>query len=471
MKVRSYYILIGLVLILGGAPGGHAFSLLGPLKPWQVSSIGYDLAGDIGGPMDATEAYRWNVPTLVYAFDTQFLNYFGPQGVEAIEEAIEILNNLPPASEIANDSFSLFIGGERVPFDTKRVNFQAQALGILDIKSVALTALVEELGLAEAERWVYALRARTITDNGNVTNYTVIKLNYDPITLQPSSYVNNVLYTYQIVDNSMPQVATATEIPLDPLAFSFSSVSGGLLSVGEFYTGLTHDDVGGLRYLYRENHFVNETLFTNNISLATGRIRSSPWTPVIISTNLPGVTNVVGGTNINYVVQALRPGIEKFNFVRGNFDSLLGQFFIAVTNHWTDRFISNGVPVTQVLQRAVVQPDIIFSSADLGLANDNLTPFLFSRSGTGNWINNDAINGLAGEGGPGNIVPPVVITYSNKLPFFGNQNPDFLDESFLLQSGIWGSFDGTTNAPIIYPQFLGWTLEDLRNASRGGGRN
>jgi hypothetical protein len=190
---------------------------------------------------------------------------------------------------------------------------------------------------------------------------------------------------------------------------------------------------------------------------------------VVISTNLPGVTNVIGGTNLNYVVQALRPGIEKITFVRGQYDSLLGQFFIPMTNQWNDRFVSNGVPVTQPLQRAVVQPDVLFASEDIGLAADNLTPLLVSRTTTANWINNDAINGVGAQGGPGNIAPPVVITYTTRLPYFLNQNPDFLDENFLLGSGIWGSFDGTTNAPIIFPHFLGWTLDDLRNARRGGG--
>ena len=34
------------------------------------------LEGDIGGPMDVTNEYRWNVPVLTYGFDQSFVDYF-----------------------------------------------------------------------------------------------------------------------------------------------------------------------------------------------------------------------------------------------------------------------------------------------------------------------------------------------------------------------------------------------------------
>ena len=49
---------LSIVLVLGSLmPRAHAFSLLGPYaiaggNVWQVERIGYNLGGDIGGPMN-----------------------------------------------------------------------------------------------------------------------------------------------------------------------------------------------------------------------------------------------------------------------------------------------------------------------------------------------------------------------------------------------------------------------------------
>jgi len=487
MKRYRTHILITFFAVVA-ATGALAFSLLGPFKPWQVTAIGYNLPGDIGGPMTPTEGFRWNVPTVVFAFDQSWSAYYGQEGIEAVEDAVAILNDIPPASEITDDGTSLYIRGQAVPTDTKRVNFQAQALGLLDVKSHALSLLIEEMGLAEPERYVFTLRGRnTETIGGQTfTNYTIVKLNFDPITLQPSSFVNDVLYTYSIFDPILPQnYADSIETPVDPLAFAYSSVAGGYLnlSFGEYYTGLTRDDVGALRFLYNRNNFAVENTIAGVGRSTSAGVASSPWVPFTTFSNIfggtnitipviPGITNTPGqglGTNAtNFVVTALRQGVERVQFVRGNFDSLIGQLFIATTNVFTDRFVSNGIPITQPLQRAVAAPDILFTSEDLGLVQ-NLVPVLTDRSGTATWEDNNALNGVANANstGPGVITPTVTISFSNQLPFFGNQSP-FLDElGSLFGSGVWARFDGTTNPPVIFPRFLSLTLEDLRNLSSG----
>src|SRR5262245_9783181 len=100
-------------LFAGVAWSTSGFSLLGPPKAtapnnWQArgfggrpAGLGYTLGGDIGGPMLATEAYRWNVPVITYAYDLTFLRYFGTNGVNAVEEAIGILNALPAATAMS----------------------------------------------------------------------------------------------------------------------------------------------------------------------------------------------------------------------------------------------------------------------------------------------------------------------------------------------------------------------------------
>src|SRR5437879_639993 len=75
------------------------FSLQGPLAVWQTHRLGYDINNPpFGGPMSIGEEYRWDVPLVYYAFSSEFLNYFGQRGVEEVEKAIKILNDLPPMS-------------------------------------------------------------------------------------------------------------------------------------------------------------------------------------------------------------------------------------------------------------------------------------------------------------------------------------------------------------------------------------
>lgn len=467
-----------LIMALGLPAGVSAFSLLGPLKAYQVGALSYDLAGDIGGPLNPSEGYRWNVPVVTYAFDASFINYFGSNGITAVEQAIAVLNALPPFSQITNDASQLYIRGEPVPFETLRVNFQAQRLGLRDVKSTALHFLVEEMGLAEPERWVWALRGRnTETIAGQTfTNYNVINLNFDPITRQPTPFVNSAKYNYIIDDPIPPSNRADAEETSDPLAFTFSSVAGGFLFAGTFYPGLTHDDVGGLRWLYSTNNLaVDQTLPT-----VSGRIqgaRLSPWSPVVLgATNQTG-TNIVTGTNVagsnlTFVVQALRGGVDRVRFQRVNFDSLLGNTFFPVTNAYTDVFITNSRPVRQNLQRVITTPDILFVVEDLGIDAD-LFPFLSARTDTTGWINNDPINGVGNQGGPGVIPPGVIIRFTDQLPFFLNTSPGVITgppdpddptgigiiSSFI--GNLWGSFDATTNAPIIYPAYGNLTVQDL----------
>ncbi len=57
--------------------------------------------------MCISNGYRWNVPVVTYGFDQSFLDYFGSNGVAAVQGAIAVLNDLPPASTIGTDKLSL----------------------------------------------------------------------------------------------------------------------------------------------------------------------------------------------------------------------------------------------------------------------------------------------------------------------------------------------------------------------------
>jgi hypothetical protein len=505
----------GLIACLVSDAG--AFALRGPLKngangapiPWQgdgfggrPNGLGYELQGDNGGPMNPLEMYRWNVPVITYAFDSSFLRYFGTNGVNAVDQAFAILNALPPASAMS-PTLSEF------PLDAKRQNQTASTLGLLDVKSTTLAIMLEQMGLSNPERFVWGLRDRR-TGNG-FTNYSVIQLNYDPVTIQESRYVNGVLYNYRIFDDIGPiggEWASAVEwYQLDPLYQPYSSVVSGQthgdfelgsspddnsfvasgLNTGEFFTGLTRDDAGGIRFLLSTNNIVVESLLPD-VSSAGGSSAvtvtgGSPWTPFPpFGTNSMGTNGPANPTNVvvnqtNIVQVALRPGLDKITFRRVSYDSLLGTTFTPITTRYTDRYVhpTTGRIVQQRAQRVVQQPDFLFAVDDLGTSPITALPFTYFATGADGWSNNVALNTQvigAALGGPGVITPGNLIVFSDLIPFFANDVPGGQDaDSF--PSLIWGSFDGSDRPPVVYPVFThpllpNLSLQFLQSIALGG---
>ena len=98
------------------------------------------------------------------------------------------------------------------------------------------------------------------------------------------------------------------------------------------------------------------------------------------------------------------------------------------------------------------QPARTFCSAE-AISGSGLA---VTRTGTTNWANNAALNGNSGGAGPGVIQPPITLTYNTVGPFYVNtfdpaSDLYFLNERTASPGFIWGSFDGSTNAPILYP--------------------
>lgn len=455
---RQFQRLLLALMITGAVNSASAFSLLGPYEAYQTTELGYDPLGwDIGGPMNLGEEYRWNIKTITYGFDESFLNYFGQRGMDEINKAIAILNNLPAFSAMSSNL-------SEFPNDTTRANYRASALGLLDLKSITLSYLLEEMGLASPERYVWTLRDRRAISGTPYFQYTVIKRNFDPVTFAPSSYVNGVLYTYAVltIETTAGPFYDAVEIQVDPLAFGFtavvSCVDGAVtqinsLELGNFFVGLTREDVGGLRYLYRPTNYNIEDLVPGTTGRGAGG--GAPWAPP-------------GGSGSNDVVTvALRPGVNHITFQQGQYDSLFGSF-ITLTNQYQDTYITNGASVTQTTERILTQPDILFSAADLGLSSGG-TPISAVRTeaAPSAWVNNDALNGQTTLAGPGVIGPQIDISFNKIGPWYINTEPFYLDEFHVRLIGwVWGSFDGTTNAPVVYP--IGSSIEDLERQVLGG---
>jgi hypothetical protein len=629
-----------LALLALGIQSAGAFSMMGLADnpSWEIPTIGYNLNGDIGGPQNLGEEYRWNTPYIYYAFNQNFLDYFGSNGVWAVEQAIGVFNKLTNFSQ-----YSLSLS--EVPQEAHRVNYRAQQLHLLDMKSATLFLMLEEMGLTDSERFIWTLRTRDTQPGLSCPwmVYGVIHLSFDPVTTQPSSYLNGQLYSYIIQEICSGSDPLAVTIPftVDPLAVEHLPVSSlsTILFYGMYTTGLTRDDVGGLRYLYSPTN-VNweamssgstmfstnigaglQLLFTSNlttlasqaltnnaaalntlypnlsiaattniytniwvtnltayftnypmdpygtpphlafatnrtltvqtwyhhifnnvytpvqtngvwasvplpdivghtgrawITVQTTTVTNSPYDPygtpprtnttsttyatnlvtgeyfimpsnlcsiaiaamqaktttiesnlVVSATNTPTL-----GTNSQFFTQVvldyftnhvftyyqvdcvgtnvmLRQGMDKFTFLRANYDSLVGRYFQPITNTYYLVGVTNSHAVTNWYQRILTQPDFLFTAED---TTDSAT--LGFRSGTaGNFNNGNANPNLAG---PGNIEPNMVITYNKVGPllqnvYSTNYIQSGLSEFTAVTNFVWGSFDGSTNDPVVFP--------------------
>src|SRR5208337_3864677 len=171
--LRLFKIVAWLGVLVAGVPAAQAFSLIGPPEAYQVPDIGYMvlLRSDLGAPKNIGEEYRRNTPVLYYAFDQNFLDYFGSNGVWAVDQAFAILNNLSNVDLYTPDL-------SEVPLDVKRSNPTAGALNLQDLKSAVLGIMVEQMGLADPLRYTWGLHDRLAGANCPVGNqYLVVKRN------------------------------------------------------------------------------------------------------------------------------------------------------------------------------------------------------------------------------------------------------------------------------------------------------
>jgi len=250
-----------LAVIAAGCSQARAFSLMGPpaSSGWMVSpDRGY---GTASGPMNLGEGYRWNFPVITWACDPEFKNYFGSNGVTAVEQAFQMLNSLPPASQLDVTQFPLY---------TTRLNYRASSLQLVDVKSTILSLVLNHMGVDAPESYVFCVRNEW-HDNAGLPHFVVIMRNFDPITYEPSRYVNGTLFTYTLFHQDTPShFAYTIMIPVDPLARNFSTVASGAIGSGSFYTGLTRDDAGCVKYLYSRTRAVVETVGVNGVTAPTG---------------------------------------------------------------------------------------------------------------------------------------------------------------------------------------------------------
>jgi hypothetical protein len=286
-------------------------------------------AADIGGPKNIGEGYRRNAQTYYYACDANFLDFFGSNGVYAVDSAFTIMNNCLTNVDAYSTALTEF------PLNSQSFNYQASALDLTDLKSETLGALVELMGLANPVRFDWTLHDRYLPAGAQCPeyNYLVVARNFDitasPLNqLQYSPYVNGTLYTYYIEEFCAASVpdpqALAVPVQVDPLQNSFAPVAGKNLSLvsfggsfidaglqeGGFYTGLTRDDVAGLRYLLSTNLIAYESPATGSVLVnSSGPGGTNYGAPFVIYTSDLTTFVLAARTNPPAILTNLYPGL------------------------------------------------------------------------------------------------------------------------------------------------------------------
>lgn len=298
-------------------PAGWAYTPEGPVgnggDAWQVPEDGFGTPRDFVAPKNLGEEYRRNVPVVYYACDANFLDYFGPDGRAALDGAFATLNNVftnnPTGNATGLDGYSQNLS--EFPLTSSHINYEAEVLGLYDLKSYTLGMMMRQLGLADPTYYVWNIHdwyhVGTIACPVG-QEYLVVQRNFDYVSspknqLQYSAYINNVLYTYQILEDctgpnpirlAEPETVDIMANPYTPVASYFAATSWGT-----YYTGLTRDDVAGLKHLMSASTLRWETVSADSLLYS---VTVDTNTPEVYPPYLQGATNFVSGTNGGYYI-------------------------------------------------------------------------------------------------------------------------------------------------------------------------
>ena len=203
------------LMVLGvlWAQKSNAFVLVGPMDPAELASGGIDFnyTDDLGGPKELKTFFRWNIPLLTYSFDASFMQYFGLEGREAVKEAFTAVNDFFENDEYSGVSeLELTAHGFRSNYNTAWMNTTAKNAQVIDIKSLAMGLIVNQLGLGNPYRYAFGIHSTSTNSAGTQINFNVRQRNYDPITYKPSSLINNVNFSYRLIHDAPPSVGVTT---------------------------------------------------------------------------------------------------------------------------------------------------------------------------------------------------------------------------------------------------------------------
>ncbi len=369
--------LLTVIAVVGLLPMSQAWTPEGPVgnggdAGWQIPADGFGPPRDFVAPKNLGEEYRLNVPVLFYACDANFLDYFGSNGKTAIDHTFAILNkaftNNPTGRTTGLDGYSQNLS--EFPLNTIHMNYQAQALGLYDLSSYTLGLMMTQMGLADPVMYIWNIHdwAHVGTVGCPVgQEYTVVQRNFDYVSsplnqLQYSAYVNDTLYSYDIIEfcTGPNPLRYASPFPVDPLADIYTPVASSFnaFSWGDFYTGLTRDDVAGLRYLLKANNINWETASADSLQFV---ITTNTQTPEVFPPYISGATNFVfGGANGGYYVGTLTNAAGAIAGGYGDLAAFLS--FITTNNPAAVQAAYPGIVITSVSNTVVIVSNAIVTA-------------------------------------------------------------------------------------------------------------
>lgn len=317
MRQVTKTILLMAAVGLGCLQTARAFSLAGPVgnggDSWQIAPNGWGPPRDVIAAKNLGEEYRRNTPVMFYTYDQNFRDFYGAAGMASVDKAFTILNesftNSPSGPIRGVDGYSTDLS--EFSLETRHVNYQAQALGIIDMSSYALGNMVAELGLADSVFYTWGIHNRYLPAGGTCPpdmEYTVVQRNFDFVSspldqLQYSAYVNNVKYYYEIEEfctgpNPLAEPAILSVDVLADIASPVSTYQHNNIWWGDYFSGLTRDDVAGFRYLLSTNNVNYEDISPDSTLYQT--TTNIVYPPLIFPPYLTGATNFSGTNGTGY---------------------------------------------------------------------------------------------------------------------------------------------------------------------------
>jgi hypothetical protein len=302
------------------------------------------------------------------------------------------------------------------------------------------------------------------------TNYT-----YGPLEKYVTSFANIVTNYYQSNRTAILQTITTGPLVGGSASSPYVSITNNQIitltnqPAGSFYVlpsyGSNFCPAGIMYTLGSSVIFTTNSLaiLPTNTAAATGGGTTTTTTNVqsIVQNLITWYTNY---TYVAYTVNCaqasdavnLYQGIGRVQFVRRDYDSLLGQFFVPVTFEYSMVALTNSRYLTQNFQRTLVAPELMVEANDL-----NDVTYVTRNAQF------DTTEAIAGLAGPGVIIgnqanqanPTTVITFNTDVNAVDNAWPSgqngFINPNQETQEFppylTWASYDGTTNDPVLYP--------------------
>ena len=294
--------------------------------------------------------------------------------------------------------------------------------------------------------------ANVIT-NGNLTNFPGVNLNGYTIHLD---YATNTTVSIVTVLAYSPYGAPYGTVVTN----SFTNNIVMPVASGEYF--VLPASQCGWQFIDNRSAYTT-TVVSNSLPIPTNNISTSTnYTPPTILSQY----SLTYFTNHTFRVQPVTcgtatpaagwyQGVEKMQFVRADYDSLLGQNFRPVTNYYSMVMVDTNGLKTINLQRVVTAPDIRISAQDYTPVLPNFTTYGASQP----TFTPDTGYGTAA--GPGIINPSVTLTLNKvgdlwvngSLSSFSLTTNQFLTQATQPTTPLfaWASFDARTNFPILYP--------------------